>query len=196
MASPVESALHRAVADLDALKVRWALIGGLAVSVRSAPRFTKDLDFAIAVANDSEAEDVVHQLRGRGYQPVEVHEQDYVERLSGVRLERSGSDVIVDLLFASSGIENEVVTSATRLEVLPQLSAPVATTGHLIALKTLAGRNQDLTDLGSLIPAASTEDLDVAREAVRLIHARGFNREQDVAADLDKLIAELGREVR
>jgi Nucleotidyl transferase AbiEii toxin, Type IV TA system len=193
MASPVESALRRAVADLDALKVRWALIGGLAVSVRSVPRFTKDLDFAIAVANDSEAKDVVHQLRGRGYQPVEVLEQEYVERLSGVRLERSGSDVIVDLLFASSGIENEVVTSAIRLEVLPQLSAPVATTGHLIALKTLAGRNQDLTDLGSLIPAASTEDLDVAREAVRLIHARGFNREQDVAADLDKLIAELGR---
>ncbi|HEY5356464.1 MAG TPA: nucleotidyl transferase AbiEii/AbiGii toxin family protein [Streptosporangiaceae bacterium] len=193
MASPVESALRRAVADLDALRVQWALIGGLAVSVRSVPRFTKDLDFAIAVANDSEAKDVVHQLRGRGYQPVEVLEQEYVERLSGVRLERSGSDVIVDLLFASSGIENEVVTSAIRLEVLPQLSAPVATTGHLIALKTLAGRNQDLTDLGSLIPAASTEDLDVAREAVRLIHARGFNREQDVAADLDKLIAELGR---
>lgn len=193
MASPVESALRRAVADLDALKVRWALIGGLAVSVRSVPRFTKDLDFAIAVANNSEAEDVVHQLRGRGYQPVEILEQEYVERLSGIRLERSGSDVIADLLFASSGIENEVVTNATRLEVLPRLSAPVATTGHLIALKTLAGRNQDLTDLGSLIPAASTEDLDVAREAVRLIHARGFNREQDVAADLDKLIAELGR---
>jgi len=193
MASPVEAALRRAVADLDALKVRWALIGGLAVSVRSVPRFTKDLDFAIAVANDSEAEDVVRQLRGRGYQPVEVLEQEYGERLSGVRLERSGSDVIADLLFASSGIENEVVTSANRLEVLPRLSAPVATTGHLIALKTLAGRNQDLTDLGSLIPAATTEDLDVAREAVRLIHARGFNREQDVAADLDKLMAELGR---
>jgi hypothetical protein len=62
MASPVESALRSAVADLDALKVRWALIGGLAVSVRSVPRFTKDLDFAIAVANDSEAEDVVHRL--------------------------------------------------------------------------------------------------------------------------------------
>ncbi len=53
--------------------------------------------------------------RRRGYQPVEILEQDYVERLSGVRLERGGSDVIVDLLFASSGIENEVVASATRL---------------------------------------------------------------------------------
>lgn len=192
MASPVESALRRAVADLDALKVRWALVGGLAVSVRSVPRFTKDIDFAIAVADDSGAEAVVHQLRGRGYQPAEVLEQDYVERLSGVRLERIGTDVIVDLLFASSGIENEIVASATRLEVLPRLSAPVATIGHLIALKTLAGRNQDLTDLGSLIPAASAEDLDVAREAVRLIHARKFNRQQDVAADLDKLISELG----
>jgi hypothetical protein len=83
MASPAEPALRRAVADLDALKVRWSLIGGLAVSVRSVPRFTQDLDFAIAVANDSEAEDVVHQLRGRGYQPAEVLEQEYLERLSG-----------------------------------------------------------------------------------------------------------------
>ena len=193
MATPVEQELRKAVADLDALKIKWALIGGLAISVRSVPRFTKDLDFAVAVANDSEAEDVVHRLRSRGYQPVEVLEQDYVKRLSGVRLERGGSDVIADLLFASSGIENEVVASATRLLVLPRLSAPVATTGHLIALKTLAGRNQDLTDLGSLIPSASAEDLEVARQAVRLIQERGFNREQDVVADLDKLIAELGR---
>jgi hypothetical protein len=193
VASPVEQAFRRAVADLSALKVRWALIGGLAISVRSVPRFTKDLDFAVAVAGDSEAEDVVHRLGGRGYRPIGVLEQGYVERLSGVRLEHGGSDVIVDLLFASSGIENEVVGSATRLEVLPRLSAPVATTGHLIALKILAGRNQDLTDLGMLIPAASAEDLDMAREAVRLIQARGFNREQDVVADLDKLIADLGR---
>ncbi len=193
MASPVELAFRRAVADLDALKVRWALIGGLAISVRSVPRFTKDLDFAVAVTSDSEAEDVVHRLGGRGYRPVEVLEQEYVERLSGVRLEHGGSDVIIDLLFASSGIENEVVAGATRLEVLPQLSAPVATTGHLIALKILAGRNQDLTDLGQLIPAASATDLDTARDAVGLIRARGFNREQDVEADLDKLIADLGR---
>ena len=193
MATPVESALRRAVADLSAIKVQWALIGGLAISVRSVPRFTKDLDFAVAVAGDPEAEDVVHRLRGRGYQPVEVLEQDYVERLSGVRLAHGGSDVVVDLLFASSGIEGEVVASATRLEVLPQLTAPVATTGHLIALKVLAGRNQDLTDLEGLIPGASTADLDLARSAVRLIQARGFNREQDVAADLDKLIADMGR---
>jgi hypothetical protein len=191
MATPVESALRRAVADLNALKIRWALVGGLAVSVRAVPRFTKDLDFAVAVAGDDEAEDVVHRLGGRGYRPVELLEQEYVKRMSGVRLVVGGSDVVVDLLFASSGIESEVVAAAARLEVLPQLTAPVATTGHLIALKVLAGRNQDLTDLGALLPSASAADLDVARSAVRLIQARGFNREQDVVADLDKLIAEM-----
>lgn len=191
MATPVESALRRTVADLDALKARWALIGGLAVSVRSVPRFTKDLDFAVAVAGDPEAEDVVHRLRGRGYRPAEVLEQDYVGRLSGVRLERAGSDVVVDLLFASSGIEGEVVAGATRLEVLPGLSVPVATVGHLIALKVLAGRNQDLTDLEALIPGASAADLDAARSGAKLIQERGFNREQDVVADLDKLIADM-----
>ena len=145
------------------------------------------------MADDPEAEDVVHRLRGRGYQPAEILEQDYVERLSGVRLEQRGSDVVVDLLFASSGIEGEVVASATRLEVLPNLLIPVATTGHLIALKVLAGRNQDLTDLEALIPDASAADLDVARSGVRLIQARGFSREQDVVADLDKLIADVRR---
>jgi hypothetical protein len=134
MATPVEAALRRAVADLNALKARWALVGGLAISVRSVPRFTKDLDFAVAVAGDPEAEDVVHRLGGRGYRPVEVLEQEYVERMSGVRLERGGSDVVVDLLFASSGIEGEVVAGATRLEVLPQLTAPVATTGHDVCI--------------------------------------------------------------
>jgi len=77
--------------------------------------------------------------------------------------------------------------------VLPHLPAPVATTGHLIALKILAERNQDLTDLESLIPGASPADLETARGTVRLIHSRGFNRGQDMVGDLEQVISELGR---
>jgi hypothetical protein len=40
---------------------------------------------------------------------------------------------------------------------------------------------------------ASAESADAAREAVRLIQARGFNREQDVVADLETLIADAKR---
>jgi hypothetical protein len=189
--APIESALRETVIDLNAVKAHWVLIGGVAVAVRTIPRFTRDLDFA--VASDNEAEDVVHRLRSRGYSPMEVLEQDYVKRLSGVRMARKDSDVVVDLLFASSGIENEVVASADHLEVSPGLVVPVATTAHLIALKVLAGRNQDLTDLGNLIPAAAAADLADARHAVALIQARKFSRGQDVVADLEQLIADMGR---
>jgi hypothetical protein len=37
---------------------------------------------------------------------------------------------------------------------------------------------------------ASPTELDDAREAVRLIQTRGFNREKDVTADLEQLIAD------
>lgn len=43
---------------------------------------------------------------------------DAVERLATVRMTATGG-VVVDLLFASSGIEPEVATRAERLDVLP-----------------------------------------------------------------------------
>lgn len=140
MVAPFEIALRHAAADLDALGLKWALIGGVAISVRSEPRFTKDVDFVVAVADDQAAESVVHQLSSRGYSPLEVLEQEYVDRLSGVRLGSSTTPVVIDLLFASSGIEDEIVAAATEVDVLPGLRVPVASTGHLMALKVLAGR--------------------------------------------------------
>jgi hypothetical protein len=57
----------------------------------------------------------------------------------------------------------------------------------------LAGRSQDLTDLGYLVTEASPAALDNAREATKLIQTRGFNREQDVTADLELLIVDSRR---
>ena len=63
----VEAALRRAVADLQAAGVRPALVGGLAVSTRTEPRFTRDVDLAIAVGGDRDAERVASALTSRGY---------------------------------------------------------------------------------------------------------------------------------
>ena len=49
------NAIARALRDFLAERpagVGFALVGGLAVSARTEPRFTRDLDFAIAVADD------------------------------------------------------------------------------------------------------------------------------------------------
>jgi hypothetical protein len=77
-----------------------------------------------------------------------------------------------------------------RLEVLPDIQMPVASIGHLIALKALAGRHQDLTDLGYLISAASDADLDEARASAALIEERGFNRGQNLSEDSTAIIGQ------
>ena len=60
--------LRRICADLTQTGHPFALVGGLAVSARTEPRFTRDADIAVAVASDPEAEAVIRTLRGAGYE--------------------------------------------------------------------------------------------------------------------------------
>lgn len=62
-----EAALRQAAADLNAAGASWAVIGGFAVGARAEPRFTRDVDVAVAVTGDTEAEQLVHRLQVRGY---------------------------------------------------------------------------------------------------------------------------------
>ncbi|NNH72787.1 nucleotidyl transferase AbiEii/AbiGii toxin family protein [Nocardia uniformis] len=192
--NPLEAALRKAASDLDQRGFQWAIVGGFAVSARSEPRFTQDVDIAAAVVDDSQAEALVQSLMATGYQFFASVEHDS-GRLATVRLKRriDGVSVVVDLLFASSGIEPEIVQAAESLEIFPGLVVPVARTGHLIALKLLArddeSRPQDSADLRNLAAVATTRDMADAAEAVRLIAERGFNRDRDLAellADMPK----------
>jgi hypothetical protein len=188
--------------DLRELGIRWVLVGGLAVSARAEPRTTRDVDAAVAVADDREAERYIWALRQRGYAIHAPLEQEAIGRLATVRLlaprEHEAGGIIADLLFASSGIEPEVVAAGQPLEIVPGFIVPVATVGHLLALKTLSAsplRPQDTTDALALIATATPEDLDQARASLDLITARGFNRGKDLRAELDQLLRGSGRVV-
>lgn len=186
----VEAALRRAAADLDKSGHPWALVGGFAVSARTSPRFTNDVDMAVMVDGDPEAEALVRAFLVAGYEHFSSIEHEN-GRLATVRLRRNVDNVhvTVDLLFASSGIEREIAQQAESLDVGVGLTLPVARIGHLIALKLLARddvtRPQDHADLRNLIAVASHADRDLARRSVELIEARGYNRNRDLRAALD-----------
>jgi predicted nucleotidyltransferase len=189
----LEAALRQICADLTELGFPFALVGGLAVSARTEPRFTRDADFAVAVANDAEAEALVRELRTRGYRIEAIVEHDTLGRLATVRLIRSPAPTapVIDLLFASSGIEPEIVGAAERLELLPGLQVRVATAAHLIALKILArddvARPQDVADLQALLRGASAAEIEEARRALTAIADRGYHRGRDLQAEMDKV---------
>jgi hypothetical protein len=94
----------------------WGLASGGLVE----PRFTRDVDIVVAVPSDDAAETLVFDLGARGYRVGAIVEQEAVGRLSTARLQApvgGAVSLFVDLLFASSGIEAEIVRDADRLEV-------------------------------------------------------------------------------
>jgi predicted nucleotidyltransferase len=188
------SALSRIAGELAESETPFALVGGLAVSARTEPRFTRDADIAVMVDSDQQAEELVYSLRAAGYSIDALVEQEAVGRLATVRLSPSAAEltgIVVDLLFASSGIEREVVQNAERLRVLEDIEVPVAVVGHLIALKVLSRddekRPQDLVDLRALLKVASDADLKQARTSMDLISVRGYARGRDLHHDFESL---------
>lgn len=173
MSHPTESSrlldvLRRAGEEFDRRRLPWAVVVGLAVSIRAEPRFTRDVDLAVAVADDAAAEALVGDLRA------------------------DAAGIVLDLLFASSGLEQEVCESAERLEILPGVTVPVARAGHLVAMKLLSRadhRLQDEIDLRNLAVVLKTEDIELARLAAARIEAVGANRGRELVADLARFLA-------
>lgn len=189
-------ALIQVRSDLNQLAVRWALIDGLAVSSRAEPRTTRDLDVVLAIDDDRATEAIVRSLRRYGYRLHSEHlENEGHDRLAQVRLLVPGggaNGIAVDLLVAHSGVEQEIVSAAETLELLPGVFVPVARTGHLIALKVLAFRPQDQEDARSLLRVATPKDLSDARDLLDLVERRGFYRGE---ADLLERLTDLERRV-
>jgi predicted nucleotidyltransferase len=194
--NPLERSLRSAASDLTQLGRSFAVVGGLAVSTWAEPRLTRDADLAVAVADDTDAELLVAKLRERGYRVLAAVEQVATGRLGTVRLvgesgDGDGDGIVTDLLFASSGIEDEIIEQAISTVVVPGLVLPVACVGHLIAMKLLARddrrRPADADDLAALSVVATERDWAVAATAVRLIVDRGFSRGRDLLVALIEL---------
>jgi predicted nucleotidyltransferase len=178
-ASQVLSFLHKE-------NVKGCIVGGLAVSARCDPRFTRDVDIAVVVNTDEHAEALIHALGTHGFQMHGLVEQEAVGRMAMARLS-TADGLSIDLLIASSGIEAEVVGSAETLEVMRGVLLPVARTGHLIALKLLSvapGRETDAADLRNLASVANEDEWNLASEAVAQIHDRGFARGRQLDTEL------------
>lgn len=188
----IVDALAAAASALESRGKRFALVGGLAVSVRGEVRFTRDVDLAVDVTNDAEAEGLVFKLREDDYRALVSVEHETRERLSTVRL-MSPLGVKVDLLFASCGIESEVIERATTLEIPGAGTLPVACAEELLAMKVLSmtdRRLQDRIDARALLVHTADLDLERVRENLALIGSRGFERNEDLDAKLQSLLDE------
>ncbi|MFT4179279.1 MAG: nucleotidyl transferase AbiEii/AbiGii toxin family protein [Thermomonas sp.] len=193
---PLFDTLTQMLACLEDQGQRAALLGGLAVSAWTEPRFTRDVDLAVAVHSDADAELLVRRLSQNGYRVLATVEQKATHRLASARLLPHGETaegMVVDLLFASSGIERDIVAAAAELDIGAGTAVRVARVGHLVALKLLSHdpqtRPQDGLDLRLLRSALDATEAERARVACGLIVQRGFNRGRELQALLESYLA-------
>lgn len=165
------------------------------MSFHTIERLTKDIDLVVTVNDDTDAESLVHELTEIGYLVDELIENDTMHRLAMAHIVSSGRPPMrIDLIFAFSGIESEIVETAEEGHILSDINVHVATIPALIAMKILAAdwdrRPQDILDLQRLIKQATMDDLQTARDLLSLITTRGFNRDKDLLKDLDGYITQ------
>ena len=78
-----------------------------------------------------------------------------------------------DLLFSTSGLEGTVVEAAVSRELTPGTHAPVIILPHLIAMKLVAARSQDLIDIEALLEVATPAEVKAVPKALaRLVPER------------------------
>ena len=179
-------ALDAADAVLAGLGVDWCVVGGLAVAVRTPARFTVDVDLVVAVRDDGEAETVTLAFLASGFALVNAIEHEATGRLAAVRLQRSPGEEI-DLMFALTGIEGDVVQAAEPVEVLSGRTARTATIGHLVAMKLLSvddRRPRDAQDLVALLARCDASEQRRAERAVAAIVEAGTARGRPLVDDL------------
>ncbi len=176
----LEATLERLSAALHGERVRFALIGGLALAARGALRATGDIDLLVD-AEDSERLDALMEALG--------YERRY--RSEDVAQYRAASAELsdVDFLFARRPYARAMLERARDEELGLGLSLRVVEAEDLIGLKVQSSSNDprrrtlDMADVERLLEA-SAERLDLGR-------IREYFEIFERGAELDEMLARL-----
>lgn len=156
-AQTIQRAFKALIDVLNERKIRYAIIGGLAVMQHTRVRTTDDID-ALLIVPQIALPSFFERLRERGFS---------VEVMKNVRELRDGGmtaigfeNVTVDLMRPVLPIYARVLERALDARIL-ELPVRVSSAESLIVMKMISFRPQDQTDIRDLL-ASYRSDLDLA----------------------------------
>jgi len=186
----VENAVQTTLADAAELlrdrSIPFAVIGGVAVSVRGEPRFTADVD-AVVGCDVNGALDLLRDLETTAFQPLFADVEEVVRSALILPLRHRATRTALDLALGMTGFEKQVIARAEPV-ALGGVTVPVATAEDLILMKLLAGRPRDAEDTARI----------VARQGSRLdwsyLFEQGAGLGEVVGQDLERELTALRRD--
>jgi hypothetical protein len=185
MDAPLEKTLADVVAFFGRQHVQYALIGGLAASLRGQPRVTADVDLVI-LGDVPRALQLIDALEESPFAPLFPAVRDVVERAFILPLRHRTTGIKVDVAIGLTGFEHSTIERA-KSEAIAGSDVFVATAEDLVIMKILAGRPQDDQDLCGLV-IAQGDKLDW-EYCIRVADELGEAIGQDLAGQVRKLRA-------
>jgi hypothetical protein len=143
-------ALRIVASGLEDVEAPWAVIGGLALAVHGAGRFTRDLD----IVTEYRVQDhLISHLETLGYGTL------HRSRGYSNHVHSDAEKGRIDVVYVEGETARILFSEAERREILPGLEALVPKPEHLVAMKVLAAKNdptrrlQELADIAGLLRA-------------------------------------------
>lgn len=139
--------LREFVELLNALNVRYMVVGAFAVAYHGHPRFTGDIDLFVERSRDN-AEKILRVIEQFGFGDLNLSADDFLHEDQVIQLGVSPNRI--DLLTFLSGINFQEAWTTREQGDIDGLKVPFISKEMLKRNKAASGRTQDLADLEHL----------------------------------------------
>ncbi len=129
-------------------KVEFLLVGGYALAVHGAPRFTEDIDFLIHLSAEN-ADRLIEVIDKFGFGDLEIEREDFLKPDFIIQLGMAPNRI--DLLTGIDGVVWEETWDSKTGYELDGLPIHVIGKEQLIKNKLASGRTKDLADAERLM---------------------------------------------
>lgn len=150
---------------LQATRTDAVLVGGVAVSLLSRPRFTQDVD-ALAWVGDGNLEPLLEAAADHGIVPRIEEPLEFARRTRVLLLRHAPTAVDIDLILGGLAFELQAIEQGRAVEI-GGVSVRLPRVEHLLIMKAVANRPQDRQDIAALLTAHPGADVELVRMWVR-----------------------------
>lgn len=160
---------------LEAEKISYVVMGGIAVRVYGIPRATYDLDFTLSLPRN-ELPRLYYLLESKGYTVPDSYRKGWVDKVAEMPLVKcrvylEGHGIDLDFFLAESPFQNSVMQRKRR-EQVNGCTVWLVSPEDLILLKLLANRDRDRADIGDVLFTQGTLDRDYLEKWAKVLGVR------------------------
>lgn len=140
----LEADLREFIELLNALKVRYIVVGAFAVAYHGYPRYTGDIDLFIERSSEN-AQAIVNAIQQFGFGDLGLSTENFLQEDQVIQLGVAPNRI--DLLTFLSGVEFQEAWITRVQGEIAGLSVPIISKELLKKNKAASGRSQDIADL-------------------------------------------------